>query len=37
MGNNVKCAHHCVLLHYLRAWNNDNQQISCYDKNQDKS
>lgn len=37
MGNNLKRAHHYVWQHYLRAWANDNQQIYCYDKNQDKS
>ncbi len=37
MGNNLKHAHHYVWQHYLSAWANDNQQIYCYDKNQDKS
>lgn len=37
MGNSVKRAHHYVWQHYLHAWANENQQISCFDKNQDKS
>lgn len=37
MGNNLKRAHHYVWQHYLSAWANQNKQISCYDKNQDKA
>lgn len=36
MRNSVKRAHHYVWQHYLLAWANESQQISCYDKNQNK-
>lgn len=37
MGHSIKRAHHYVWQYYLSAWANESQQISCYDKTQDKS